>query len=354
LRLLKEPFVGRASNEESIAEFVERRLGREFLDYAIDPFVAGVYAAKPEKLSVRAAFPKLHALEEKYGGLIRGMIGGRKERKLRKETAKDRAESFSFLDGMESFPRGLAAVLRDRIITNASVSSVREQPVGHGMSVFTVNYATNGTPLQITADAVILATPAFVSADLLGHLSREIGTTLRSIHYSPVASIFFGVRRADIGRDVDGFGFLVPTVERRNILGCLWSSSLFPGRAQEGMSALTCFVGGGRQPGLLERDDPALVELAGEDLKSIMQITGKPVYFRVTRWPQAIPQYELGHMKLMVELDRFEVDHPGLFLCSNYRGGIAVGDCVMNAHRTAVQVLARLRPPPDAPAVGTS
>ena len=134
-RVMKEPFIGRSEKEESVAEFVERRLGREFLDYAIDPFVAGVFAGKPEQLSVRSAFPKLYALEEKYGGLVKGMIKGAQERKQRAEKAKDRAETFSFVSGMQMLPHAIGNSLGKSVILNAKVTNIRNLTTTHRRTI---------------------------------------------------------------------------------------------------------------------------------------------------------------------------------------------------------------------------
>jgi oxygen-dependent protoporphyrinogen oxidase len=334
LRLLKEPFVGRAVKEESIAEFVERRLGREFLDYAIDPFVAGVYAAKPEALSVRAAFPKLYALEERYGGLIRGMVRGRKERKARAERAKDRAESFSFLSGMQQLPLALATELGGSVRCGVTVSRIEASDPATSPG-YRIEYRRGDSCTTIPASNVVLATPAYVAADLVKSLSPKTAESLSSIHYAPVVSVVAGFRSSEVLHPLDGFGFLVPSKEERKILGCLWSSSLFPGRAPEGHVTLTTFVGGSRQPHLTELEDRDLKHLVLDELKSIMQISGKPVYWNVARWAHAIPQYELGYAAKPESLTRFESEHPGFYFCSNYRGGIAVGDCVMSARRVA-------------------
>jgi oxygen-dependent protoporphyrinogen oxidase len=347
LRLLKEPFVGRAKKEESIAEFVVRRLGREFLDYAIDPFVAGIFAGRPEVLSVRAAFPRLYALEEKYGGLIKGMIGGRRERQQRAEKAKDRAESFSFLHGMQTLPLALARDLHSRVMTDAEVKSVRpatrlEDRIDDGVK-FIVEYSHAGQPAALAADRVVLSIPAYAASTIVRPLSVEAGTILDSIPYSPVASIFLGFQKKDVHHSLAGFGFLVPSRERRNILGCLWSSSLFPDRARDGAVALTAFVGGGRQPDLVDLGEDALCDLALSEVKKIMQIEGKHVYLRLTRWKKAIPQYELGHLDKIEALGRFEGEHSGLWFCSNFKGGISVGDCVKSARETADRVLQSLK-----------
>ncbi|MBX2992014.1 MAG: protoporphyrinogen oxidase [Bacteroidetes bacterium] len=333
LRLLKEPFIGKAEKEETIAEFVERRLGREFLDYAINPFVAGVYAGNPEQLSVRAAFPKLYALEEKYGGLIRGMIKGAKERKQRAEKAKDRARMFSFLNGMETFPQAIGARLGDRLRLGREVLSVSRN------DNFAIALVESGRERSISADAVIVATPASTASGVIKQLGGSLSSSLNQIYYPPVAEVFLGFRREQIKRSLDGFGFLVPAKEQRKILGTIWSSVLFPGRAPEGHLAMTTFVGGSRQPELCDRDDTELVKMVTTELKALMNVAGDPVFSRIVRWPKAIPQYNLGYDKIVQEMERCEYNNPGLYFCSNFKGGIAVGDCVMNGKKVAEKIL---------------
>ncbi len=353
IRLLKEPFVGRADHEESVAEFVERRLGREFLDYAINPFVAGVYAGNPEQLSVRAAFPKLYALEEKYGGLIRGMMGGARERKRRAEKAKDRARMFSFARGMETFPASLAASLGDRFRGEAVVHHIRHDGPEKGTPGFTVGMSSAGTAAELTADAVVLAVPAYCAGPLVRQMFPELAGLLDEVYYPPVAEVFLGYRTDQLPGPLDGFGYLIPAREGRRILGTIWSSSLFPNRAPEGHAALTSFVGGSRQPALFGRSDPELVALTHGEIASILGVRGEPRFARVIRWQRAIPQYVLGYERLTSALDAAERSVPGLFFCGNYRRGIAVGDCVMNGERIAARAASLLDTPYRRPS-GTS
>jgi oxygen-dependent protoporphyrinogen oxidase len=333
LRLLKEPFIGRATKEETIAEFVERRLGREFLDYAINPFVAGVFAGNPEQLSVRSAFPKLYALEERYGGLIRGMIGGARERKKRAETAKDRARMFSFAQGMQTFPDAIASLLGASLRTECSVRGVRQS----GKS-FAVDTVTPAGPSSIEAGCVVLAVPSYAAAPLVAPFSSILGKMLERVYYPPVAEVFLGFPTSAFAHPLDGFGFLIPAVEHRLILGTIWSSSLFRGRAPAGHVALTSFVGGSRQPEVLDRTDDALRDLVVNEIRSILGGSGEPVFSRVLRWQRAIPQYNLGYQTLIDAIERLEHDVQGLYVCNNYRGGIAVGDCVMNGRATADRI----------------
>jgi oxygen-dependent protoporphyrinogen oxidase len=334
LRLLKEPFIGRGEKEETIAEFVERRLGREFLDYAINPFVAGVYAGNPEQLSVRSAFPKLYTLEERYGGLVRGMIGGARERKKRAEKAKDRARMFSFRSGMQAFPEALARNLGGRLRLSAAARSI-ENDANRG---YVVRFEHDGKVQAAAADAVVLSVPAAAASHLVQPFSAPLAEKLQEVYYPPVAEVFLGYRLDQMTRPLDGFGFLIPSKEKRQILGTIWSSAIFANRAPAGHAALTTFVGGSRQPELLDRDDNGLLETVKSELGGIMGVKGDPVLSRVIRWERAIPQYNLGYGEIMEEINRTEERHPGLFFCGNYRGGIAVGDCVMNGEKIAGRI----------------
>lgn len=340
IRLLKEPFIGRPAKNESIAEFVERRLGAEFLDYAVNPFVAGVYAGDPRSLSVRCALPKLFALEEKYGGLVRGMIGSRRERKARQEVAKDRAKLFSFRKGMHEFPKSIAASLGASVQTGARVESMIPMRSGR-YPVYTVSYTQGSERRSVQSDAVILAAPAAAAAEIIRPIDPEMARALNAIEYPPVAEVFTGFRRDQIRHRLDGFGFLVPERERRNVLGTIWSSSLFPDRAPAGHVALASFVGGARQPELVQLGDRDLRERVLGDLRDLLGLSGEPVYERITRWTRAIPQYTLGYEGVLGAIDRFEQNFQGAFICANYRGGISVGDCVMSAERIVRRIAGR-------------
>lgn len=338
LRLLKEPFIGRVEKEESIAEFVERRLGREFLDYAINPFVAGVYAGNPEDLSVRSAFPKLYALEEKYGGLIKGMIKGRKERKQRAEKAKDTAKMFSFKNGMQTLPRALSKVLADRVHLNASVINIIPTKIGE-KRIYVTTFQQNGEFKSIESDAVVLATPSYVASKIIEPIDPETSRVLNSIYYPPIAEIVLGYRKENINRILDGFGYLIPAKEKRKILGTIWSSTIFPNRAPEGFELFTTFAGGSRSPDLLDISDENLLDITNSEVKSLVGISGSPAFKKIIRWEKAIPQYKLGYHKTIATIERFEDNFGGAFICSNYRGGISVGDCVMSAEKTMKKIL---------------
>lgn len=335
LRLLREPFVAPAppNREETIAEFVERRLGREFLDYAINPFIAGVYAGDPRALSVRSAVAKIYALEKNYGSLIKGAIKGAKARKRRGETDKTRAKLFSFRNGMAQLSEAIQAELRACIETGAELQDLRLANLPGELHA--VRYLQAGRLHAVETRALVFTTPAYVTAELLRTFDAELAEALLGMRYAPVAVVFFGYRRNPGGRPLDGFGFLVPEVERRRILGSIWSSTIFPGRAPAGGAALTTFVGGMRQPDLVNLEDDDLAGLVRDELSEIMGLTTKPDVVRIQRWRRAIPQYELGHQKRLDAVSRFETEHPGVFVSGNFRYGISVGDCILQSRKVA-------------------
>lgn len=346
LRLAREPFIGRGAEDvdETVAAFVRRRLGEEFLDYAVEPFVAGIYAGDPERLSLKAAFPRLRALEHRYGSLIRGQFLGARERGRGGERGKNVAMSFSFRDGMQSLPDALARALPD---LDLGVRVVRVERVAGG---FRVTGEHAGAVRSWPARAVVLATPADVAAGLVGALAPAASAALAAIPYAPVASVASAYARANVAHPLDGFGFLAPRKAGRRLLGTLFSSSMFEGRAPGGAVLLTTFVGGER--------DPAAARLAPERIGAVVdgelrELLGAdaPLWREVVQWPRAIPQYAVGHLDRIAAVARAEQDVPGLFLRASYRGGVSVGDCIKSAHATADDVLAFLGgAPPISPA----
>jgi oxygen-dependent protoporphyrinogen oxidase len=335
LALLREPFVGRADPavEETVAGFVRRRLGQEFLDYAINPFVAGVYAGDPQRLSVRAAFPRLAEIEQRYGSLIRGQILGARERRRSPEKSKQAAPMLSFRGGMQTLTDALAGGLR-RLSLSTAATGIRREDSG----IWRVSAHSVTGPLEFRARSVVLAVPADAAAALLRPLAPAAAAALDAIPYPPVASVASVYRREQVGHALDGFGFLVPEREGRRILGTIFSSVLFENRAPQGTVLMTTFVGGMRQPDLALREEGAIAALVEEELAGLLGIRGAPRSARVTRWRRAIPQYTLGHLERMAAVETAERANPGLYLCANYRGGISVGDCIKSGHAMAERI----------------
>jgi oxygen-dependent protoporphyrinogen oxidase len=348
MRLLREPFVRRAApeTEESIAAFVERRIGREFLDYAINPFVAGIYAGDPARLSVKQAFPKLHALEQRYGSLLLGQFLGARERSRRAEVSKQNAPKFSFVDGLQSLTDAASAALRGHVRLSTPVSRLTQSASGWNVSV-----VEDGIARDHAHSAVLLAAPA----GKLAAIELETGGThslakLGSIPYAPVASLVLGFRREQVAHALDGFGVLIPERERLNALGVIFSSSLFPNRAPAGHVTLTIYLGGMRAPELAAKPLETLIALATSDLRTLLGVSGEPAFSHYHRFPNAIPQYEIGFGEFRKHMDELESDLPGLFFAGHFRDGISLSDSMLSGHRIADRI-ARFVSAPVAPAL---
>jgi oxygen-dependent protoporphyrinogen oxidase len=336
LRLFAEPFIGKSEDGyyQSIAQFVERRLGKEFLDYAIDPFVSGVFAGDPTKLSVKSAFPKLYRLEEIYGGLVKGMIKGARERKKRAEESKQSAKMFSFLNGMQTFPQAIAKTLEGKIEFECKVKSVERR-----VDKWQIKFEKNGQVSTIECDKIISSVPAYVASEIFSGLDSELVNHLSSLYYPPVMVLYAGFRKSDIGIPLDGFGFLIPSKEKKKFLGAIWSSTIFPNRCSEDQAAFTLFVGGARSPKLMEEEKETLINNALAEFKSIMNTKADPVIVKTKMWTKAIPQYNIGYVEHENYFQKFEKENPGIFLSGNYRGGISVGDCIKNSEENYKKVL---------------
>jgi oxygen-dependent protoporphyrinogen oxidase len=324
---------GDAKGDETVADFTVRRLGREFLDYAVDPFVGGVYAGDPARLSVRHAFPRLFALEREHGSLIRGAV------RLRNASGGPRGRILSFPEGLEELPLALAARLGDSLRLRAPVLALGRTGGG-----WRVAFGRDGATSQGEFSAVVCALPADALARLRLEGLEAPGqlSPLGEIEHPPVASVFTGYRRADVAHALDGFGVLVPRVEGRRILGTLFSSTLFPGRAPQGHVALTTFVGGTRQPELALADDAALIGLVQTELASLLGVRAAPVFLRVHRHARAIPQYGVGFDRYEAIFAGAERSAPGLYFGGNSRDGVALSACMASGRRLA-QAVASMR-----------
>jgi oxygen-dependent protoporphyrinogen oxidase len=338
--VIREPFISprRDGPEESIAQFVVRRFNQEFLDHAIDALVAGIYAGDPHKLSVTHAFPKLKALEDNYGSMIKGQLFGGRERKKRGEVAKDRAPKFSFDEGLQVLPDVLAQSLGDSVKLNTSVSKITQ--TGEGWNV-TGNALEH---FEAEHSSVIYAGTAFKLAQLKieAHNSIDLAP-LSEIRYPPVASVVLGFRREDVTHPCEGFGMLIPRVEGFKILGTIFSSSLFPNRAPAGHLTLTSYVGGERYPELAALPAEELYQLVCEDLRVLLGVKGKPTFQHTVFYPRAIPQYNVGYGRYRGLMTDAENKAAGLFLAGHYRDGVSLSDSIVSGRNVVDRVQSFLR-----------
>jgi oxygen-dependent protoporphyrinogen oxidase len=336
LAVLREPFIPprRDGVEESIGQFVVRRFNQEFLDHAIDALVAGIYAGDPHKLSVTHAFPKLKALEDKYGSMIKGQILGARERKKRGEVAKDRAPKFSFDEGLQVLPDTLAAQLGDSMKLNVSVTKLVKTSAGWSLALKQGDQIS-----QAEHSAVIYCGTAFRLAGLNVEIPEPLNLTAFSeVRYPPVASVVLGFRREDIAHSCQGFGMLIPKIECFRILGTIFSSSLFPNRSPAGHVTLTSYIGGERCPELAALPAETLYRITCEDLKTLLGVRGEPVFQHSIFYPKAIPQYNVGYGKFKQLMSDAEVKAPGLFFAGHYRDGVSLSDSIVSGSNVAERV----------------
>jgi oxygen-dependent protoporphyrinogen oxidase len=316
------------ANDESIASFVRRKFGGELLNQLVAPFVSGVYAGDPERLSLRAAFPMLHEFEAKYGSVLRGAM------KSHPPKGTPRAGLCSFREGIEALPRALGGRLGDLLLTETSVVALRRGKA-NGKPWFEVEITHREHRETLPASAVVVAAPTEAASQILRGLSDQFAPAFARIEYAPVAVVGAGYRRDQIQQAGDGFGFLVPRSEGLRVLGTVWNSSLFPGRAPDNMACFTSFAGGATDPGLCELSDDEITQIICGEIARVLRITGKPLTTVIHRYARALPQYNQGHAETVSTLAALTSGVPGLFLAGNYLSGPSIGACVEQANQTA-------------------
>lgn len=317
-RLLGEPFRPRSTDpDESIAAFVRRRLGPEVLDWMVDPFVSGVFAGDPERLSLRATLPRLAALEDTGGSLLRGAWRTRHAKGPRRVAPR----LVSFRNGLQMLPLKVADLLGDAVHSGCAVERIhREGDL----------WVAEAADQSWRAPRLVLAVPAYVAAQLLTPLHAELAAELHAIRYPSVMTMALGFAQAQVAHALDGFGMLIPRKLGLETLGVLFSSTIFPGRAPAGQVLLTAFIGGA-QNDISDRLDGALLSSVMQEISPALGISGAPHFVHTRRWQRAIPQYERGHLDRIRRIDAALATLPGLALRANWRDGVALGDCIENA-----------------------
>ena len=316
--------------DESIADFTRRKFTAELLERLVGPFVSGIYAGDPEKLSLRGAFPSVHEAEKSAGSIVRGMIRTSKS----KPQPSHRPKLVSFRRGNEELVRALTEKLGDLIHTRTEVRGLRRTNEG----AFQVVVQENGSPREYTARRLVLAAPAGVSAHLLKELAPSASSALGEIAYAPVAVVSLAYRRKDIGHSLSGFGFLIPRSAGLRTLGTVWNSSLFSSRAPEGEVLLTSFVGGARDPRAVDLAADQLAALVHSELSPLLSIRQSPVITTVTLHAQAIPHYNLGHSQRLATIESSVHSLRNLWITGNFFRGPAIGACVDRALSVAEEV----------------
>ena len=310
------------TQDESLASFVRRRLGQEALERMAQPMVGGIYTADPETLSLRATLPRFLDMERDHRSLILAML--RQSHVQKSGTSGARYSLFlSFDRGVQVLVDALAQIKAD-IQLNTRVESLRVND-----RTWTI---TTNTGAQLEADAVCLAVPAYVAASLL---NGNLAAKLNQIKYASTATINFAYKRSEINHPLDGFGFVVPFIEKRSLIACTFSSVKFSGRAPADHVLLRAFAGGALQPDIFALDESEMAARVEADLRELLGITARPLFTEVAKWEQSMPQYEVGHLDRIAEIENEVGKLPGLALAGNSYRGAGIPDCIRSGQTAA-------------------
>ena len=332
LRLALAPFlppIERKADDRPVSDFIRKRFGSEVLERLAEPLLAAVYGADVDLLSTRAVLPQLVAVEEKYGNLWRGLSHARSQRA--KETAKPQPIFMTLRNGLgELVERLLKSLKRTQFLAGREVRSIQRNRTG-----FWVQHSGGDE----SAEAVIVSTPAFTAARLLEPFDSPLASKLGSIRYHSSVIVALGYERKSFGRELEGFGFVVPRTEKKNLTACTWVSTKFPSRSSPESVLLRCFLGESRNPGLLGRSDEEIIATTLRELREIMGVTGTPSLSRVFRWEKRMAQYGVGHLRLVEEIETMLKSHPGFYLAGNGYRGIGIPDCIQSGRSSARAVV---------------
>jgi protoporphyrinogen/coproporphyrinogen III oxidase len=320
--------------DESVAAFTRRKFSAELLDKLVGPFVSGIYAGDPEKLSLRAAFPQLFDAERSAGSIIRGMLRAAKS----KPGPKKRPTLQSFRAGNETLIKALAANLGPALRCGVEVTTIQNSGAGSPQSgkPFVVEARTDAGTENIICDRLVLAVPTYLAAKLL----PELAAPLKEIEYAPLAVASLGYQKQDVGHSLDGFGFLIPRTEGLRTLGTVWNSSLFPNRAPQGSVLLTGFIGGSTDPQATMLSAEEISATVHREIASILSICNQPTFSDVEIYRRALPQYNIGHTARIANLERESSSLLNLKLVGNYLRGPAIGTCIEHALAVADEIRA--------------
>lgn len=325
----------RGGSDESVGSFMRRRLGREAVERLAEPLLGGIFAGNVDTLSVRAAFPQLVELEEKYGSLIRGTLA-QKAKRAAPNSGKPASVFHSLIGGMGELIEALARSvdkLGGTIRVGAEVEAIAEGDLDSRYRVM-----VRGDAEAIPADDVVLCAPAYAAADLLDGIDRDLAGRLRQIPYVSTATVAIGFPRADVPHALDAAGLILPKGEKRGVLAATFVSSKWVGRAPSDIALMRVFVGGYRDPGALSQSDEELVALARRELEALVGVRARPVITRVYRYPRGNAQPSIGHPDRLARMRTLAAKHPGLHLAGAAFDGVGIPDCVRQAEAVAARI----------------
>ena len=329
LRMAADLFLPRkdanGATDESLASFVRRRLGTEALERMAQPMVGGIYTADPETLSLRATLPRFLEMEREHRSLILAML--RQGRAAKRGTSGARYSLFlSFDRGMQVLVDALSQIKADIRLNTRVKALKRDGPT------WTI---TTDTGERIKADTVCLAVPAYVAASLLNETTETLASKLRQIKYASTATINLAYKRAAVAHPLNGFGFVVPFVEKRSLIACTFSSVKFAGRAPDDHVLLRAFAGGALQPEIFALDEAEMAQRVEADLRELLGISEAPLFVEVAKWERSMPQYEVDHLDRVKEIENVLQELPGLTLAGNAYHGAGIPDCIRSGEAAA-------------------
>lgn len=327
--------------EETVEQFFSRHLGTQVTQRLVAPFVSGVYAGDVNKLSANAAFRRINALATAGGGLVAGAILTRSQRK-KLQTQVDPnvpkvrpGELGSFKQGLATLPQAIASQLGEAVKLNWELVNLRLTE----NNTYIAQFSTPEGSQKVETRSIVLTTPAYVTADILQPLAPAASLALREIYYPPVACVVLAYPDAALKNPLRGFGNLIPRGQGIRTLGTIWSSSLFSGRTPQGWQILTNFIGGATDPEIADLSSEQIAQEVHKDLcRILLQKDISPKVLAVNLWKRAIPQYTLGHLQRLAQINQALQHLPGIYLCSNYIDGVSLGDCVQRAQEKASQI----------------
>ena len=363
LRVLGEPFASKKPEgvDETIFQFASRRIGKEAASILVDAMVSGVFAGDARALSLASSFPKMARMEEEHGGLVRALLARMKERRAAKKEVEIRqaegepAEDLvqpggpagpggtltSFRGGLDRLPTAAAMELGESVRCGVQVVGIERGGEGdHGSAPAWIVHVTEGDSLP--ADAVVVAVPSPRAAPFLRTLDKNLAGTIGEIRGAGLAVVALAFEAEPMGGAPDGFGFLVPRGAGPRILGCLWDSSIFPGRAPEGKVLVRAMIGGAHDPDAVEESEEALLTQVREDLRNTMGLTTPPLFARVYRWPLGIGQYTVGHEDRLNRIHSRLESHAGLWVAGSSFYGISMNACIEKSGEQAGEILSFL------------
>jgi len=344
LRMAMELFLprGEVKEDESLGSFVRRRFGREALERVAQPLVGGIYASDPDKLSLAATMPRFKEMEHNQRSVIYAMWSAQRERAINREAGSGARWSLfvTLSGGMQELVDTIAQRLPQGAVRLNSPATDLNRNADNTWQI-----AVSGKEI-VEADAVILAAPGFCASELLASIASDAATDLKNISYASTATVSLAYRREDFPRSPDSFGFVVPALEKRKIMACTFSSLKYPGRAPDNCVLMRAFVGGSLQPELFSDDDRTMEKNVRAELADLLGVTAQPLFTRIWRHPNSMPQYHVGHEARVKRIETALQQFPTLALAGSAYHGVGIADCVRTGEEAAEKVLTRLAPNP--------